>query len=71
MTIRMAQIAYDMRDIISVTFLDIGYSADVVSYNFSEYSNKKFILRLHTIKTPLRNRVVNFLLLSHNKVKVI
>jgi hypothetical protein len=40
MSIRMAQIAYDMRDIISVAFLDIGYALDVVSYNFSECSKK-------------------------------
>ena len=32
MTIKMTQIAYDMRDIISVAFLDIGYSVDGVSY---------------------------------------
>jgi len=31
-SIRMAQIANDKRDIISVAFLDIGYLADDVSY---------------------------------------
>ena len=35
MTIKMAQIAYDMRDIISVAFLDIGCLLDAVS--FREY----------------------------------
>jgi len=34
MTIKMAQIAYDMRDIISVAFLDIGCLAGDVSYQF-------------------------------------
>jgi hypothetical protein len=32
MTIKMAQIAYEMRDIISVAFLDIGCLEDDVSY---------------------------------------
>ena len=32
MTLKMAQTAYDMRDIISVAFLDIGCLADDVSY---------------------------------------
>jgi len=47
MNIRMAQTANDKRDIISVAFLDIGYSVDVVSNNFSECSKKILSKQLH------------------------
>jgi len=36
MTISMAQIVYETRDIISVAFLDIGCSTDILRYTFSE-----------------------------------
>jgi len=47
MAIKMAQTAYDMRDIRSVALLDIGYSVDGVIYNFSECSKKNLSKQLH------------------------
>jgi hypothetical protein len=64
MTIKMAQTAYDMRDIISVAFLDIGCLADDVSYQLFGNIHQKIRQLYSKVETVGKNKKGCFLSIS-------